>query len=76
MDLDQKWTGEDIRTLRKKHKLTQAEFAEIIGCRPQTISEWELGLYEPKNAYQQLLDVVQVRLETRSPLIQPSQRTQ
>jgi hypothetical protein len=29
--------------------------AEGLGCRQQTISEWELGMYGPKNAYQKLL---------------------
>jgi DNA-binding transcriptional regulator YiaG len=50
------WTAETIRIARKAHKLTQEELAEELGCRQQTISEWELGMYTPKNAYQRLLD--------------------
>ena len=49
------WDAENIRRARKARNLTQAELAEGLGCRQQTISEWELGMYGPKNAYQKLL---------------------
>lgn len=51
------WNAETIRQSRKARSLTQAELAEALGCRQQTISEWELGMYEPKNAYQKLLSL-------------------
>ena len=51
------WNAETIRQSRKARSLTQAELAESLGCRQQTISEWELGMYEPKNAYQKLLSL-------------------
>jgi hypothetical protein len=37
------------------------EFAELLGCRQQTISEWELGLYAPANAYGKLLSQIKFR---------------
>ena len=49
------WDAETIRRARKLRSLTQAELAEGLGCRQQTISEWELSMYQPKNAYQKLL---------------------
>jgi transcriptional regulator with XRE-family HTH domain len=49
------WDAETIRRARKARNLTQAELADGLGCRQQTISEWELGMYGPKNAYQKLL---------------------
>lgn len=49
------WDAENIRRARKTRNLTQAELADGLGCRQQTISEWELGMYAPKNAYQKLL---------------------
>lgn len=49
------WTGETIKEARKLIGLTQAELAAQLGCRQQTISEWEVGMYAPKNAYQKLL---------------------
>ena len=36
-------TAEEIKTLRKKLKLTQKEFAELIGCGKSTIERWETG---------------------------------
>lgn len=50
------WSADTIRIARKAHKLSQAELAEALGCRQQTISEWEVGMHVPGNAYQRLLD--------------------
>jgi len=55
MDDQKRWNKESIRRARKAIQLTQSQLAEHLGCRQQTISEWELGMYEPKNAYQKLL---------------------
>jgi DNA-binding XRE family transcriptional regulator len=50
------WNKETIKELRKSLDLSQSEFAHKLGCRQQTISEWEQGLYTPANAYGRLLD--------------------
>jgi DNA-binding XRE family transcriptional regulator len=34
---------------------TQAELAEKLGMRQQTISEWETGMYEPKRSTSKFL---------------------
>jgi DNA-binding transcriptional regulator YiaG len=49
------WNAETIKAKRRYYNLTQHELADALGCRQQTISEWELGWYEPKNAYSKLL---------------------
>ena len=49
------WDKEKIKNLRKSMGLSQSEFAFKLGCRQQTVSEWELGLYAPANAYGKLL---------------------
>ena len=41
------WDREAIRALRKHMSLTQAKFAQELGVRRQTVSEWENGVYEP-----------------------------
>jgi transcriptional regulator with XRE-family HTH domain len=56
------WDQGQVKGLRQKLGLTQSEFADLLGCRQQTISEWEQGLYVPGNAYAQLLN----RLAERS----------
>lgn len=50
-----KWDGKRIKEERKKRNWTQIKMAEVLGCRQQTVSEWEMGDYLPKNAYQKLL---------------------
>ncbi|MBK9293158.1 MAG: helix-turn-helix transcriptional regulator [Oligoflexia bacterium] len=55
------WNKETIKLLRKKLGLSQSDFALALGCRQQTISEWELGLYEPANAYNKLLDMISLQ---------------
>ena len=51
-----KWTADKIRDLRWRLGWSQTELARHLGCRQQTISEWETGLYAPQNAYSKLLD--------------------
>ena len=41
------WDRAAIRALRKHMNLTQAQFAETLGVRRQTVSEWENGVYLP-----------------------------
>ncbi len=53
------WDKEKIKNLRVKLGLSQAEFAHRLGCRQQTVSEWELGIYLPANAYGRLLATLQ-----------------
>lgn len=50
-----KWNAKSIREGRKNLNLTQAELAQGLGCRQQTVSDWEIDMYVPKNAYQRLL---------------------
>ncbi len=61
------WDNERIKELRHKLDFTQTEFAEILGCRQQTISEWEQGLYLPGNAYGKLLDQLSQEVSVDSP---------
>ncbi len=41
------WNSANIKALRKSMGLTQAKFAQELGVRRQTVSEWETGVYEP-----------------------------
>ncbi len=44
------WTGDLIKALRLHMGITQAEFAETLGVRQQTVSEWETNAYVPTRA--------------------------
>lgn len=53
-----KWDQAAIRALRLHMKLTQSQFAEAMGVRRQTISEWENGAYAPDRSTMKHLGLV------------------
>lgn len=38
----------DLRGLRKKKRLSQAELADLVGVHENTLRRWENGVHEPK----------------------------
>ena len=58
------WTAERVAALRARLGLTQAAFAEELGVRQQTVSEWETGRYQPRGASARLLGML---AEERTP---------
>jgi DNA-binding transcriptional regulator YiaG len=55
------WNGQHIKALRKHLGLTQSSMACQLGTRQQTISEWEVGIYQPRGTSITLLDIVAER---------------
>ena len=55
------WNDETIKALREYLQLTQAQMAEELGTRQQTISEWEVGMYKPRGGMARLLTLVAER---------------
>jgi DNA-binding transcriptional regulator YiaG len=55
------WNSGHIKALRRYMGLTQANMANELGTRQQTISEWEIGLYEPRGTSVKLLDIIAER---------------
>ena len=47
---DVRWDGKMIHALRKSMGMNQSEFADVLGVRQQTISEWENDVYLPTRA--------------------------
>jgi DNA-binding transcriptional regulator YiaG len=52
------WNSETIKALRLQMGFSQKEFAEELGVRQQTVSEWETSVYEPTRATSKLLSMV------------------
>jgi len=52
------WDGKLVKALRQHMGLTQAEFAQELGIRQPTVSEWETGAYGPRRASSKLLTLV------------------
>ena len=55
------WGPDGGRRLREYLSRTQAELAEELGVRQQTVSEWETGLYRPRGASATVLNIVAER---------------
>ena len=55
------WNSHRIRALRRSLGLTQRELAERMGTRQQTVSEWEVGMYQPRGASVTLLSIIAER---------------
>ena len=52
------WTGSMVLALRTHLNLSQAELAEMLGVRQQTVSEWENQIYQPTRSRSKHLDMV------------------
>lgn len=52
---DRSWDAAAVRRLREHIGLTQAQLAEELNTRQQTISEWERGAYRPRGPSARLL---------------------
>jgi len=55
------WDSDLIKALRQHMGFNQAQLAEELGVRQQTISEWENGLYPPSRATCKHLSLVAER---------------
>lgn len=56
------WDADAIKALRQQCHLSQAELAERLGMRQQTISEWETGVYLPKRSTAKYLTLIAEQL--------------
>lgn len=52
------WDAERVRALRKHLGMTQQLFADKLGVRQQTVSEWEKAIYKPRGATVTLLNMI------------------
>ena len=52
---------EAVRSLRQHLQMTQSQFADELGMRQQTVSEWETNIYKPRGATITLLNLVAER---------------
>ena len=56
--VDRGWDGERVQALRRWLQASQADLAERLGTRQQTVSEWETGSSQPRRMSRRLLGIV------------------
>ncbi|MDM8520019.1 helix-turn-helix transcriptional regulator [Anaerolineales bacterium HSG6] len=57
------WDPDSIKILRRHMDMSQAQFADDLGVRQQTISEWERGMYAPGRAMSKYLNMVAEKVD-------------
>ncbi len=55
----QEYTPEQIISIRKRFKLSQAALASIFNISPSTVRKWEQGYKRPAGASRKLLDIME-----------------
>lgn len=61
----QEYTPDEIVSIRKKFRLSQAALASIFNISPSTVQKWEQGNKKPTGASKKLLDLMERKgLET------------
>ncbi|MEM7064487.1 MAG: helix-turn-helix transcriptional regulator [Cyanobacteria bacterium P01_B01_bin.77] len=61
------WQQDAIKALRKHMSLTQAQFAQELGVRRQTVSEWENGVYDPDRSTTKFLELIAKQAKFQTP---------
>lgn len=59
--LKRQWDPARVKALRTFLGMTQQTFADELGVRQQTVSEWEKGMYRPRGATVTLLNLIAER---------------
>ena len=52
------WNADLVKALRHHMGLNQAQFAQELGVRQPTVSEWETGVYIPRRSSSKLLTLI------------------
>lgn len=52
------YSGEKIRALRNRHKLSQAVFASVLNTSLSTVRQWEIGEKRPSGPSLKLLNLL------------------
>lgn len=52
------YSGEQIRSLRERYKISQAVFAAVLNTSPSTVRQWEIGAKHPSGPSLKLLNLL------------------
>ena len=57
-------TGDDVRALRKRARMTQSQLGRRIGTSDVTVRRWEIGIHKPIGVYVMLLRDLERELDS------------
>jgi putative transcriptional regulator len=52
------FSAEAIRRLRRRHKVSQPQFARLLGIGKTTVQQWEQGVKRPSGPSLKLLNII------------------
>jgi DNA-binding transcriptional regulator YiaG len=58
-------TGDEVRALRRRLKLTQVQFGELIGVAGNSVARWERGEMRVRESAARLMRLLAERRPTR-----------
>lgn len=58
LDLPHEFDGETIKALRQRLRLSQKDFADLLGISLSTVTKWELGAVSPKGPALMILKIL------------------
>ena len=53
------FTPQEIISIRKRYRLSQAALARVFNISPSTVQKWERGNKKPTGASKKLLDIIE-----------------
>ncbi|MFW5837851.1 MAG: helix-turn-helix domain-containing protein [Desulfovibrionaceae bacterium] len=53
------FSAEEVRSIRRRSKVSQAVFAEVLGINKTTVQHWEQGRKKPSGSSRRLLDIIE-----------------
>ncbi len=62
----------DVRHIRERYRLSQTEFAALLGISVKTVQNWEQGRRTPRGAARVLLQVAAKHPEAVWDIVQPA----
>jgi transcriptional regulator with XRE-family HTH domain len=58
------WTNNEVRKMRNRLNLNQADFAKLLGVDIRSVNRWENGLSRPTGSAEAILSALKKKLDT------------
>ena len=65
-------TPSELRQFRHRLRLTQAQFADVVGVAPNTVARWERGVLGMRKSVAILIDHLVKNIDLTNPEVPPN----